>query len=69
MDERDYEMAERKVALERDTAIGRASAAVAQNGTAYCMRCGEEIPAERRKAAPFAERCVECQTIKEKGGR
>ena len=26
-----------------------------------CEDCGEEIPAARRKAAPHAVRCIECQ--------
>lgn len=61
MDERDFEMSERKTAMERDAQVGRASAAVSGTGTAHCIDCGYVIPEDRRKAAPFAKRCVECQ--------
>ena len=66
MDERDFEMAERKVGMERDAQIGRASAAVSGCGSDECIECGDAIPAARRGAAPFAERCVFCQEKKER---
>lgn len=31
-----------------------------------CEDCGHEIPQARRKAAPWAVTCVECQGIREK---
>lgn len=30
-----------------------------------CLDCGEEIPVERRQAAPGCRRCIECQTTHE----
>ena len=30
-----------------------------------CEECGDEIPADRRKAAPWATTCIECQSIRE----
>ncbi|WP_447894265.1 TraR/DksA C4-type zinc finger protein [Vreelandella sp. GE22] len=30
-----------------------------------CIDCGYEIPAPRRKAAPWATTCIECQGIRE----
>lgn len=36
-------------------------ARVAPSGALECDDCGEPIPEERRRAAPFATRCVECQ--------
>lgn len=33
-----------------------------------CLECGEEIPAERRKAVPGVTLCVGCQTIQENRG-
>lgn len=34
-------------------------------GAEFCIDCDEEIPANRRAAAPWAERCVECQSLRE----
>ncbi|KQC03137.1 MAG: hypothetical protein APR55_07065 [Methanolinea sp. SDB] len=31
-----------------------------------CIDCGEEIPEDRRLAAPGCERCVRCQAIFER---
>ncbi|SES32728.1 transcriptional regulator, TraR/DksA family [Vreelandella subterranea] len=30
-----------------------------------CVDCGNEIPAQRRKAAPWATTCIECQGLRE----
>ena len=38
-------------------------------GTAECVECGEEIPASRRAALPYATRCIDCQSIVEHRGR
>jgi len=32
---------------------------------AECEECGDEIPAARREALPWARTCVECQSIRE----
>lgn len=37
----------------------------AGKGQDWCEDCGEDIPQERRAAAPWAVRCVPCQEIKE----
>ncbi|AQU84896.1 MULTISPECIES: TraR/DksA C4-type zinc finger protein [unclassified Halomonas] len=34
-----------------------------------CDDCGDEIPAARRQAAPWATTCIECQGIRELRGR
>ncbi|OAZ99726.1 TraR/DksA C4-type zinc finger protein [Halomonas sp. G11] len=34
-----------------------------------CEDCGDEIPAARRKAAPWATTCIECQGIREQRRR
>ncbi|OHA83338.1 MAG: hypothetical protein A2937_00660 [Candidatus Yonathbacteria bacterium RIFCSPLOWO2_01_FULL_47_33b] len=40
------------------------------NGTyGYCIDCEEEIPKKRLLRHPHVERCVPCQTIKEKNER
>lgn len=31
-----------------------------------CDDCGNEIPAARRDAAPWATTCIECQSIRER---
>lgn len=36
---------------------------------AECEECGEEIPAARREAAPWATTCIECQSIREQRRR
>jgi len=30
-------------------------------GAEFCIDCDEKIPAKRRAAAPWAERCISCQ--------
>lgn len=53
--------------LQRETLIARSAEAVAQPGAIHCEDCGSEIPEERRAAAPFAIRCIHCQTRFERG--
>jgi len=35
-------------------------------GAEFCIDCDEEIPAKRRAAAPWAERCISCQDYHDK---
>lgn len=37
--------------------------------SAACEECGDEIPAARRAAAPWASTCVACQSIRERRAR
>ncbi len=37
-------------------------------GAEECEECGIEIPRTRREAAPWAVRCVDCQSIREERG-
>lgn len=48
--------------IERETLIARSADQIAQPGTIHCEDCGCEIPEARRAAAPFATRCIHCQT-------
>ena len=32
-----------------------------------CIACGDEIPEERREAMPGVQRCIDCQSNKERG--
>lgn len=47
---------------ERANLIARAADQVAQAGSIHCEDCEAEIPEARRAAAPFATRCIHCQT-------
>ena len=62
------DQAQRLEQLQREAAL-RARAAQprlpAQAGI-ECLRCGEEIPAARRRALPGACLCVDCQAAAEK---
>jgi phage/conjugal plasmid C-4 type zinc finger TraR family protein len=54
-------------ARQRDAGIARAAASVKAEGREACMDCGRPIPKQRRLAAPFARRCVDCQEEMERG--
>ncbi len=38
------------------------------DGQGYCDDCGDDLTPERRKAAPWAIRCVPCADIHERKG-
>ena len=38
-------------------------------GDGYCIDCGDAIPQSRLNANAYAERCIECQQIRELRGR
>ncbi|MFV0409779.1 MAG: TraR/DksA C4-type zinc finger protein [Paracoccus sp. (in: a-proteobacteria)] len=61
------DLAERFAQIERDAGARRISAAVSAPGSRYCCDCGEAIEEARRKAAPFAVRCITCQQSHERG--
>ncbi|MAM10138.1 MAG: molecular chaperone DnaK [Rhizobiaceae bacterium] len=50
----------------RQRRIESARRALAASGAKHCTDCGELIPKERRKAAPFARRCASCQSERER---
>ncbi len=58
--EREIELAERRVAQERDAAIARVQAALLRPGSSACRICGDPIPAGRRLALPSATTCIDC---------
>ncbi len=43
-------------------------AAVTGDGQEYCEDCGDDLSPARRKAAPWAIRCVPCADIHERKG-
>ena len=59
------ELAEHRVAQERDAGVKIIRAEVAGAGAHECIDCDREIPEPRRLAAPFAKRCIRCQEIHE----
>jgi len=62
MDERYLDMAEALASQERAEAIAAAQRQVQTHGQEECEDCGELIPPDRRAAAPFAVRCLACQS-------
>jgi phage/conjugal plasmid C-4 type zinc finger TraR family protein len=60
------ELAQHRVAQERDAGLARVAAIVNRQGELECQTCGVDIPLTRRVAAPFAVRCVDCQNKHEK---
>ncbi|WP_444453151.1 TraR/DksA C4-type zinc finger protein [Rhodobacter capsulatus] len=68
-DERDFDRAEELAEAERTAGVQVARSLVAADGQSICRDCGEEIDAERRAAAPFACRCIQCQRRFEKDHR
>ncbi|MBB3947233.1 phage/conjugal plasmid C-4 type zinc finger TraR family protein [Rhizobium skierniewicense] len=59
------DQAELRAEQERETSIAAASAAVSVRGALICQDCPSKISDERRAAAPFARRCIECQEFHE----
>jgi phage/conjugal plasmid C-4 type zinc finger TraR family protein len=57
-----FDLAAARAEQERDAGVADAGIALAQTGSDICIACGEPISRERRLAAPFARRCIECQT-------
>lgn len=51
--------------LERLSGVSAVRSKLAGKGQDWCEDCGEDIPLERRAAAPWAVRCAPCQEIKE----
>lgn len=51
--------------LERLNGVSAVRSKLSGNGQDWCEDCGDTIPPERRKVAPWAVRCAPCQEIKE----
>lgn len=51
--------------LERLSGVSAVRSKLSGNGQDWCEDCGDTIPPERRKVAPWAVRCAPCQEIKE----
>ncbi len=55
--------------MQREMAIGAVLKNHFHDGTEFCVSCGCEIEAARKKAMPNATRCIECQSKFEKSKR
>lgn len=66
MDEVDVVAAERAVEQQTATRVAQVQGAVRGQGSDDCNNCGDPIDDARRKAAPFAVRCVQCQAAFER---
>jgi phage/conjugal plasmid C-4 type zinc finger TraR family protein len=62
MDEKFLEQASALEEVRRVDARQAAQRSLQGAGQARCDDCGEPIPKLRRKAAPYAIRCITCQT-------
>jgi phage/conjugal plasmid C-4 type zinc finger TraR family protein len=51
--------------LARLAGISTVRAQLIGEGAEFCESCGIEIPVARRRAAPWAKLCVECQGLAE----
>jgi phage/conjugal plasmid C-4 type zinc finger TraR family protein len=60
-----FDLAAARAEQERDAGVADAGIALKQTGSTVCIACGEPISEERRLAAPFARRCIDCQTLHE----
>lgn len=63
------EQAEARVEAERDASVNGVRLALARPGRTICIDCDTEIPPARLAVAPFACRCVRCQTAFERDSR
>ncbi len=62
------DVTDRATGLEEADRIGGVALVQARlqgQGAELCIDCDEEIPAARRRAAPWAVCCVECQSLRE----
>lgn len=51
--------------LERASSIAAVCAQMQGDGSGHCEDCGLMIPHARRKAAPWAVCCIDCQSLRE----
>lgn len=63
------EAMQRRLALEAAQERAAVLLTDAGGGDRGCEDCGDDIPSDRRKAAPGARRCVFCEEARERRGR
>lgn len=52
--------------LENAFLAKRTTLTPSQPSATDCIDCGDEIPAKRREYVPGVQRCINCQTLKER---
>jgi DnaK suppressor protein len=57
----DADRADAHTATWLDACVAYARGPHAGRGTSHCTDCGEPIPQARRRAHPYARRCIHCQ--------
>ena len=67
--EQERELAMRERASLHLDAVDRALARLDDGTYGTCLRCGKPIAEARLEALPWAEHCIECQTIVDRGRR
>lgn len=67
--ERMLEAVDAALTKERDVAIARIRAGLAEEGEDICVDCDGPIGPERKAALPSAERCIDCQHMHERTKR
>lgn len=65
MDEKHFEQASANEANAVADGLDTVQRAMQCQGQSHCEDCGDPIAAARRKAAPFAIRCIACQGARE----
>ena len=63
------DMSQQSVDAEADAGQRAVADRLSRPGTQVCIGCGEEIDPARRKAAPWANRCLPCQVRADRWGR
>ena len=67
--ERELDMALTEMEMRELGAISLALARMQAGSYGECVDCGSEIPLDRLKAEPWAQRCVACETKQESRAR
>lgn len=66
---RTFDLADQRAEQEREAGVCAVQATVSRLGTLVCEDCSGTIGRQRRAAAPFARRCLDCQAAFERSRR
>ena len=65
LNENALDLAEARIEGERAAGVKAVRLSLVCEGADECIDCDRPIPEARRKAAPFARRCIGCQQARE----